>query len=224
MADKTIREVADKGKDTASNILAMKDLQIIKWQRISFGLLIVTLLSVIGVLFVSTRATFIPYMISVDEHTGRVQSLGALTEIKREPTDAEIAFFLSRFVEQIRSIPADQDILKENVNRATTLLTEESASKFKNLYLPDLVKKIESGSKNRVRVLSVTPIDNKAKSYQVRWEESSVIANGAKPLVHSFTSTFNVEKKEVDSKEMLTTNPLGLFITDFTISDEGEKK
>ena len=41
--------------------LSMKDLQIRKWQQIAFTMGLVTVMSVAGVIYVSTRATFIPY-------------------------------------------------------------------------------------------------------------------------------------------------------------------
>lgn len=198
--------------------------QIVKWQRISMMCALITLLSVGGLTYVATKATFIPYVVSVDESTGRVHSLGALTEVKQEPTDAQKAYFLSRFVEKIRSIPNDSDVLKENMSRATKFMTSESGEKFKNLYLSDMTKRIATGEKNRVKILSVTRVANSDDSYQVRWEESRPTTGGQAPIVHSFTGTFTLTKEAVNDKEVLVDNPLGLFIRDFTMSDEGETK
>lgn len=226
VAEKTYQEVSDKGKEVASNILAMKDIQIVKWQRIAMAMTIVTAVSVAVTGYVSTRATFIPYVVSVDEQTGYVNSLGALTEVKHEPTDVEIAYFLSRFVEGIRSVPSDTALLTEQVARVTKLLTPESGKKFKGSYLSDLTKKIEAGQINRVKVLSVNAIKG-TNSYQVRWEElepSAASAQGAAQQVRgtAYSGTFAIETKPVSDKEMLKDNPLGLFIKDFSIAEEGK--
>lgn len=222
MADKSYIETSDKGKELTANILAMKDFQIMKWQRLSMALAIATTVAVAVTGYTATRSTFIPYVVSVDEQTGYVNSLGALTEVDHEPTDAEVGYFLSRFVEGIRSVPADTQLLAEQVKRATTLLTPESAKKFKANYLADLTTKVQNNKVNRVKVLSVTPIQG-TNSYQVRWEEldgtdsTSAIQKGA-----AYSGTFAVERKPVSDKEMLKFNPLGLFVKDFSVSEEGK--
>ena len=222
VAEKSYIEVSDKGKELTANILAMKDLQIMKWQRVSMALAIATTVAVAVTGYTATRSTFIPYVVSVDEETGYVNSLGALTEVNHEPTDAEIGYFLSRFVEGIRSIPADTQLLSEQVKRATMLLTPDSAKKFKGAYLSDLTEKIQNNKTNRVKVLSVTPIKG-TNSYQVRWEEldgidsSAVLQRGM-----AYSGTFSIERKPVSDKETLKFNPLGLFVKDFSISEEGK--
>ena len=221
MADKSYMEINDKGKEITANILAMKDIQIVKWQRIAMAMTMVTAISVAVTGYVSTRSTFIPYMVSVDEQTGYVNSLGALTEVNHDPTDAEIAYFLSRFVEGIRSVPADTDLLSEQVTRVTKLLTTDSAKKFKGSYLQDLTKKIGSGQINRVKVLSVNPIKG-TDSYQVRWEELEPTSTAGQVRGVAYAGTFSIEHKPVRDKELLKDNPLGLFIKDFSISEEGK--
>ncbi len=221
--EKTYLDIADKGKDAGSNLLSMKDLQIAKWQRISMGMCLITTLSVGGLVYTATKATFIPYMVNVDSQTGKVQALGALTELNRDATTVEKQYFLSRFVEQIRMVPADTDVLRQNMNRAVTFMTSDSASKFKELYLQDMTKLIQSGSKNRVEVLSVTPIGKGDNAFQVNWEESRANAGG-QPIVVSYSGTFTLEHEDVKDKDVLKDNPFGLFIKDFSISEEGEKK
>lgn len=220
MAEKSYVEVSDKGKELTANILAMKDLQIMKWQRVSMALAIATTVAVAVTGYTATRSTFIPYVVSVDEETGYVNSLGALTEVNHEPTDAEIGYFLSRFVEGIRSIPADTQLLSEQVKRATMLLTPDSAKKFKSNYLSDLTAKIQGGKTNRVKVLAVNPIKG-TDSYQVRWEELDE-ATGGTARGMAYSGTFSIERKPVSDKETLKFNPLGLFVKDFSISEEGK--
>ena len=123
--EKTYREVGDEGKNIYSNILSMKDLQIMKWQRMTFISSIITAISVAGLIFVSTRSTFIPYVISVDEKTGYVTSLGSLKEVNHDVTPAEVNYFLSRFIENVREIPLDTSVLQKNIKRATNYLSPE---------------------------------------------------------------------------------------------------
>lgn len=220
--EKTVREIADEGKSMYSNMITMKDIQIVKWQKIAFMTIAISLISIVGLIYVATRSTFIPYIINVDEKTGYVQSLGSLKEVNHEVTDAEINYFLSRFVEDTRTIPNDTEVLQTNVKRATTYLTPETASKFKNLYLDEFTKKIGTGL-NRVTVLAITPVAKTNDTYQVRWSEKFIPTGSTTPEEKSYVGTFSIKQESVDNKELLLTNPLGLMITDFSMQEERSK-
>mgnify|MGYP000894411420 FL=1 len=217
---KTYTEQSDQGKYIYANIISMKDLQILKWQRVSYLLVAITLISVLGLIFIATRATFIPYIISVDEKTGFATSLGSLKEVKHELTSAEINYFLSRFIEQTRSVPTDKFILQENIKRATRILSPESAKKFKDLYLSEFEKKIGSGT-NRVEVLSITPVANVSNTYQARWKESFIGIGVSQVEEKTYTGIFSIEQKPINDEKILKDNPLGIFIIDFSMSEEG---
>lgn len=217
----TYAETADKGKQVGANLLAMKDLQILKWQRLSYMSVAVMMICIFGIIFVATRSTFIPYVIHVDPETGYVKSLGALEQGKTKVTSTEVNYFLSQFVTNMRSIPKDEYVLKENVDKGIKYLTAQSAQKYKNLYLDEFTKKIGT-EYSRIRILNVNPIANTKNTYQVRWEESTVNrTTSLQPITTVYTGNFSIEQKAVANKEDLILNPLGLYITDFEFSQEG---
>lgn len=219
--ENTYAEMADKGKEVAASLLAMKDLQILKWQRLSYMSIVAMVICILGLIFIATRSTFIPYVIHVDPESGYVKSLGALEQGKTKMTSAEVNYFLSQFVTNMRSIPKDEYILKENVDRGIKYLTSQSAQKYKNLYLDEFTKKI-GAEYSRIRILNVNPIANTKNTYQVRWEETSFNRSNAMQAVTTvYTGNFSIEQKTVSKKEDLVLNPLGLYITDFEFSQEG---
>lgn len=222
MKEDTYIETSDRGKDISANILSMKDLQIAKWQRIAAGMLACTILSTAGLVYTATKATFIPYVVGVDEH-GKATAIGALTEVDHEPTDAEIRYFLSRTIEQVRTVPADSQVLQDNFSRAAMYFDKNSLAKYKQLYLPDITSKIEKGELNRVTIVNVLPIKGSNNSYQVSWIEKSKNVAG-KPTEQAYTGTFTIAKEKVDDKEILMNNPLGLFIKDFSLQEDAVKK
>ena len=211
----------DKGKQVAANLLAMKDLQILKWQRLSYMSIVAMIICIFGIIFIATRSTFIPYVIHVDPETGYVKSLGALEQGKTKVTSTEVNYFLSQFVTNMRSIPKDEYVLKENVDKGIKYLTSQSAQKYKNLYLDEFTKKIGS-EYSRIRILNVNPIANTKNTYQVRWEETTINkSNSMQPIKTVYTGNFSIEQKTVSNKEDLVLNPLGLYITVFEFSQEG---
>lgn len=211
----------DKGKQVAANLLAMKDLQILKWQRLSYMSIVAMIICIFGIIFIATRSTFIPYVIHVDPETGYAKSLGALEQGKTKVPSTEVNYFLSQFVTNMRSIPKDEYVLKENVDKGIKYLTSQSAQKYKNLYLDEFTKKIGS-EYSRIRILNVNPIANTKNTYQVRWEETAINkSNSMQPIKTVYTGNFSIEQKTVSNKEDLVLNPLGLYITDFEFSQEG---
>lgn len=223
--EKTYQERQDLGKDAFSNIFAMKDRQIVKWQRIAYACIATTFASVLCVTYIGTKSTFIPYIVHVDEKTGYVQAIGALTQRNEKPTDAEVTYFLSRFVEGMRSIPLDKNVLQTNVNRAVRFMSPEAAKKYKNLYMDSFTKKIGK-EVSKVTVLSCLPVSNAKDTYTVRWKESVTGAStGGTPEDRYYSGNFTVETKKISKKEELVYNPIGLYITDFSYSEEqGQRK
>lgn len=219
--NQTIASNIGRGPDINANINVAQSIQIQKWQRIAFASAVISLVSVIGLVYVSTRSTFIPYVVQVDEQTGYVKSLGSLEETSMKPTDSIKGYFLSRFIEGIRSIPADKKLLNENFNRTAHMFTEESANKYKELYLPTIKKNIEEGKRNYVKILSVTAVPDSKDSYSVRWQEETTSGGQGKPIVRAYSGVFTLKEERISDKELLVSNPMGLFVKDFQISDEG---
>jgi|JFBN01.2.fsa_nt_gb type IV secretory pathway TrbF-like protein len=214
----TYSEAADRGAKNVGTMLTMKDMQILKWQRISYILVFLVFVCILSVVYIGTKATYVPYVIHVDEKTGYVMSLGALEQRNVEPTDAEISYFLSRFVEGIRSVPEDKNVLQRSVNRAVKFMTPEAANKYKNLYLPEFTARI-GHINTRVEILSVQPIAGQSNTYTVRWKESSADGGGV-PVDTYYTGNFAVKTETITKKEDLVLNPIGLFITDFSYAPE----
>lgn len=204
----------DAGIVISANILSQKDRAIRTWQRVSLCLGLATVVAISGASYVATRSTFIPYVINVDEQTGYAHSLGALTEVKRETTTAEIAYFLKKFVVDTRSVPNDKKILSERLKAASTFLTEDAAQKFQSFYLAEIEKSIAKGV-NNVEILSFDRVSGYTNTYQIRWKETFT-----KDKPKQYVGIYKLEKKSISNPQLLETNPNGLFITDFTVTEE----
>src|SRR3546814_6040002 len=71
------------------------------------------------------RGTIVPWVVEVDK-LGEAQTV-APAEAGYRPTDPQIAFHLGRFVEQVRSVPADPVIVRQNWLRAYDFTTDRGA-------------------------------------------------------------------------------------------------
>jgi type IV secretory pathway TrbF-like protein len=73
----------------------------------------------------STRGSVVPYVVEVD-NLGAAQAVApALAEYR--PTDPQIAWHLARFIENVRQVPADPIVLRQNWLRAYDFATDRGA-------------------------------------------------------------------------------------------------
>ncbi|WP_264861313.1 VirB8/TrbF family protein, partial [Klebsiella pneumoniae] len=67
-----------------------------------------------------------PWVVQVDR-LGQAQAVSP-AQADYRPTDPQIAFHLARFIEQVRSIPADAIIVRQNWLRAYDFTTDRGAA------------------------------------------------------------------------------------------------
>ena len=58
---------------------------------------------------------YIPYIVSVSDN-GEFKGVGVLNEIKYEPKEGEIKYFLKKFISNYASLPIDPVILQNNLS------------------------------------------------------------------------------------------------------------
>ena len=95
------------------------------WRYMAFGSLILSAGFAGALVIQSARGTVVPWVVQVDK-LGQAQSIAPATADYR-PTDPQIAWHLARFIEQVRSIPADPIIVRQNWLRAYEWTTDRGA-------------------------------------------------------------------------------------------------
>ncbi len=96
------------------------------WRYMAFGSLILAAGFAGALVWQSARGTVVPWVVQVDA-LGEAQAV-APASADYEPTDPQIAFHLGRFIEQVRSIPADPIIVRQNWLRAYEFTTDRGAA------------------------------------------------------------------------------------------------
>src|SRR3546814_1193197 len=78
-----------------------------------------------GIIWKGARGSIVPWVVEVDK-LGEAQAIAPATA-DWQPSDPQIAFHLARFIEQVRSIPADAIVVRENWLRADDFTSPKSA-------------------------------------------------------------------------------------------------
>ena len=181
--------------------------QAANWRMMAFGCLALAVASSIGLVWRSLQSTVTPYVVEVDE-LGAVQAGGPAT-LRYEPTDAQIAHHLARFLEDVRGLSVDPVVVRQNWLSAYDYTTDKGAMAL-NDYARDNDPFENVGKRSRtVDVVSVVRVSD--DTFQARWTERSY-ENAAHTRTERFTALMTVVLDPPDDAETLRKNPLGIFI------------
>jgi type IV secretion system protein VirB5 len=155
----------------------------------------------------SARGTVVPWVVQVDR-LGEAQAVAPATADYR-PTDPQIAWHLARFVEQVRGIPADPIIVRQNWLRAYDFTTDRGA-----LALNDYARANDPFARvgrQQVAVEVSSVIRASADSFRVAWTERGY-ENGQLARTERWTAILTLVVQPPRDAERLRRNPLGIFV------------
>ena len=96
------------------------------WRLMAFGCLFLSGGLAASLVWQSTQGTITPWVVEVD-HLGQAQAVAPASPFY-QPTDPQIAFHLARFIEDVRGLPADAIVLRQNWLRAYDFTTDRGAA------------------------------------------------------------------------------------------------
>ncbi|HEY1612355.1 MAG TPA: conjugal transfer protein TrbF [Rhizomicrobium sp.] len=185
------------------------------WRLVSFGTLGMALLLGGGMLWQASQSRVTPYVVQVDKF-GAVQAIGPAIQ-NYSPTDAEIAWYLARFVTDVRSLSLDPIVVRRNWLEAYDYATDHGAL-FLNQYAQanDPFKAVGERTIS-VQITSVVRASD--NSFQVKWTEQ-IFEHDALARTEHWTAILSVVTKQPTTAEILNKNPLGLYVNGVNWSRE----
>ena len=185
------------------------------WRLMAFGSLALALLMAGGLVWRSAQSIVTPYVIEVDR-AGQVRAVGEAAT-PYQPSDAQIAFHLARFVTDVRSLSIDPIVVRQNWLEAYDYTTDKGAAT-----LNDYARVADPFS--RIGQHSVTVAINSVvrasdASFQVRWTERRYV-NGEAAGLERWTAVLSIVLQAPRSEERLRKNPLGIYVNGLSWSRE----
>lgn len=163
----------------------------------------------------STQGTVVPWVVQVDKF-GEAQAIAsAVADYK--PTDPQIAWHLARFIEQVRSIPADPVVVRQNWLRAYDYTTDRGA-----IALNDYARgndPFAKVGKQQVAVEISSVIRASPESFRIAWLERRY-ENGQLSGTERWTAILTIVIQQPRSADKLRANPLGVFVNAINWSKE----
>ena len=185
------------------------------WRYMAFGSLILSAGFATALVWQSAQGTVVPWVVQVDA-LGEAQTV-APASADYQPTDPQIAFHLGRFIEQIRSIPADPIIVRQNWLRAYEFTTDRGATAL-NDYARSNDPFTRVG-RQQIAVAVSSVIRASPGSFRVAWTERHY-ENGQLSTTERWTAILTVVIQTPRSAERLRANPLGIYVNAINWSRE----
>ena len=177
------------------------------WRLMALGSLTLAFGLTGGLLWLSVQSRVVPYVVEVDR-LGQVRAIGPAIE-PYQPTDAQIGYFLARFITDVRSLSSDPVVVKQDWLAAYAMATDKTAN-FLDAYARahDPFKAIGQRTVS-VEVTSVIRVSD--RSFQVKWTEQRFGGDAPSPSQH-WTAILSVAVHQPTDEATLRRNPLGLYV------------
>lgn len=177
------------------------------WRLMAFASLTLAGGFATALVWQSTKGTAVPWVVQVDRF-GEAQAVASAIADYR-PTDPQIAWHLARFIEQVRAIPADPVIVRQNWLRAYDYATDRGARA-----LNDFARSSDPFAKvgrQQVAVDISSVIRASPDSFRIAWTERRY-DNASLAATERWTAILTVVIQPQRTAEKLRANPLGVFV------------
>ena len=185
------------------------------WRYMAFGSLILSAGFASALVWQSAHGTVVPWVVQVDA-LGEAQTVAPANADYR-PTDPQIAFHLGRFIEQVRAIPADAIIVRQNWLRAYEFTTDRGAAALNDYARAN--DPFTRVGRQQIAVDVSSVIRASPDSFRIAWTERHY-ENGQLSGTERWTAILTIVIQPPRNAETLRANPLGIYVNAINWSRE----
>jgi type IV secretion system protein TrbF len=177
------------------------------WRLAFFGMLALSSGLAAALVWQSVRGTVTPWVVQIDK-LGQAQAIAPAVAGYR-PTDPQIAWHLARFIEEVRSIPADPVVLRHDWLEAYAYVTDRGA-----LALNDYARTSDpfgKVGKTQIAVGVASVVRASEGSFRVAWVERHYV-DSALAATERWSAILTIVVQPPTDADRLTKNPLGVYV------------
>ena len=189
--------------------------QAANWRIMAFGALMLAFVGFATVLWQSGHSRITPYVVEVDRQ-GDVRAVAPAAEAYR-PTDAQIEYQLEHFVRNVRSLPLDPIVLRQQWLEAYDYTTDRAATALNSYARTNDPFSRVGHTSIAVEVSSV--VRASPNSFQVRWIERTYV-EGSPTTTEHWTAILSVVLEPPRDVLHIRKNPLGIYVDSLDWSRE----
>ncbi len=204
-----------KAAQTWDDRIGTARVQAHNWRLVALGSLALALIMAAILLWLGRSGSAIPFVVEIDRQGG-ARAVVPATEVYK-PSDAQIAFHLARFVENVRSLSIDAVVVRQNWLKAYDFVTDRAAVTL-NEYARENDPFAKVG-RETVAIEVTSVVRASEASFQIRWLEKS-FEGGAPKATNRLTGIFSIVVTPPRTVDLVRKNPLGIYVHAFNWSQD----
>jgi type IV secretory pathway TrbF-like protein len=185
------------------------------WRLMAFGSLLLSCGLAAGLVWQSTHGTVVPWVVEIDR-LGEARAIAPATA-DYTPSDPQIAWYLARFIKDVRAAPADPVVVRQNWLQAYDFTTTAGATALNDYARAnDPFAKL---GKQQIAVDVSSVIRASTDSFRVAWIERRY-QDGALADTTRWTAILTIIIQPPTDADRLRKNPLGVYVNAINWSKE----
>ena len=185
------------------------------WRLMAFGSLGLSGMLAAGLVWQSARGTITPWVVQIDR-LGQAQAI-APASADYQPTDPQVAYYLARFIEDVRGLPVDPIILRQQWLRAYDFTTDRGATALNDYARTN--DPFANLGKIQISVEVSSVIRASPDSFRVAWIQRRY-ENGNLSSTERWTAILSIVVQTPHDADRLRKNPLGVYVNAINWSKE----
>lgn len=190
-----------------------------RWRQISFVLVLLCALCVISVVIMSSSVKTVPFIVQVDQHGYEI----AVKPVQASAIDDRLIISrIGRFINNFRTVLQDDTAQLVYIDFVYKSVPVSGAAYRKLIEFYKDNNPLTIATINKTTVLvelkSILPLGTSGKTWRAEWDEKRM-SDGNLNSSKSFTGIFDTQLMPPTGIREIMENPMGLFITDFNITE-----
>jgi len=185
------------------------------WRLMALGSLLLSCGLAAGLVWQSTHGTVVPWVVEIDR-LGEARAIAPATA-DYTPSDPQIAWYLARFIKDVRAAPADPVVVRQSWLQAYDFTTTAGAAALNDYArVNDPFAKL---GKQQIAVDVSSVIRASTDSFRVAWIERRY-QDGALADTTRWTAILTIVIQPPTDADRLRKNPLGVYVNAINWSKE----
>lgn len=204
-----------KAAQVWDNRIGSARVQARNWRLMAFGSLFLSAGLGGGLVWQSTHGSIVPWVVQIDK-LGQAQAVAPAT-VDYTPSDPQIAWYLAQFIQNVRAVPADPIVVRQNWLQAYDFTTTAGATALNEYARAD--DPFAKLGKQQIAVDVSSVIRASPASFRVAWVEHRY-QDGALADTTRWTAILTIAIQPPTDADRLRKNPLGIFVNAVNWSKE----
>jgi type IV secretion system protein VirB5 len=185
------------------------------WRLMAFGSLLLSCGLAAGLVWQSTHGTVVPWVVQIDQ-LGEARAIAPATA-DYTPSDPQIAWYLARFIKDVRAAPADPVVVRQSWLQAYDFTTTAGAAALNDYARAN--DPFANLGKQQIAVDVSSVIRASTDSFRVAWIERRY-QDGALADTTRWTAILTIIIQPPTDADRLRKNPLGVYVNAINWSKE----